>query len=606
MPQFQSSAWWSPDDGRNRDAGSCNNNDHEISRHRKGSSGNRRHWCVSANGHCDGNPNSSNYQGSDCRGGDHIRYNSSNQGHNPCKSANAIKYIGVHQGGVESGQKATDFQNSDIGLKCDFHAINDGILRGWHGGTNSHLKNHAGVKGHRGDGQGQHKFRSIWEQALFGIKTSAGTENAGYCLNTANLMKDVGGGTCYQKIKDEITATKAEAEARKWCESNRSNPKCKCINVVEAGGSNFIEHCKGKYNVVAGKPKARFVWFGFDNKQDYLNIAQIEVFTGEKDSKGNMINILRKKSEDGESTIPNPAVSFTTSSEHSSGQYGTDKLNDGNYVSLYHSSGPKTGKKTNTQNQKDWFQVDLGKLTTIDSIKVWNRPECGGCNSRWSGAFIKLLDPFGNEIARTERIVGDHMEGGKRVKTFDTFVTKDDGWAGCDEIVKAYKKFEDAGLTSASGLFGNADCLVPGICDGDKIVPTSGKPGSCANKLAICDQKVATDNIKAQNLLIEQGCEINFEAAPPPSETGNKSGSDGTSGTGGTGGTSGRGGSSSTPLTSSSSANDDDDDDDDDDEDGEEKAFYEKSTFQFGGGAVSSISSSFSSACLILLAFASG
>jgi len=590
MPQFQSSAWWNAwqddDTDRNRDAKGCNNNDHEISRHRKGRKGRRRHWCVSANGQCDGNPNSSNYQGSDCTGGDHIRYNSSNQGHNPCKSANAIKYLTAGMNGF-SAKDNSDFQNSDIGLKCDFHAINDGILRGWHGGTNSHLKNHAGVKGHRGDGQGQHKFRSIWEQALFGIKTSSGTENAGYCLNTANLMKDVGGGTCYDKIKDEITATKAEAEARKWCESNRSNPKCKCINVVEAGGTNFINHCKGKYNVVAGKPKARFVWFGFDNRQDYLNITQIEVFSG-KDAEGVPINIMRKTNEDGESTIPNPAISFTASSEPDSNS-PTRHLNDGNYVSLYHSA----------HNPNEWVQVDLGKLTTIDSIKVWNRQPCDshGCEKRWRGAFIKLKDPFGNEIARTERVVGDHMEGGKRVKTFDTFVTKDEGWAGCPEIVQAYKKFEDAGLTSASGLFGNADCLVPGICDGDKIVPTSGKPGSCANKLAICDQKVAADNITAQNLLIEQGCEINFEAdsgapdgqTPPPPPPPPSSGR-----------------TSSTPVTSSSSNDDDDDDDDGDDNDGEEKAFYEKSIFQFGGVTVSSISSSFSSACLILLAFASG
>tara|TARA_B100000035_G_scaffold243619_1_gene212109 strand:- start:15 stop:1751 length:1737 start_codon:yes stop_codon:yes gene_type:complete len=573
MPQFQSSAWWNEwqgdDTPRNRDAGGCNNNDHEISRHRKGRKGRRRHWCVSADGQC------APEQGGDCRGGDHIRYNSSRQGHNPCKSADAIKYIGVHQGGVESGQKATDFQNSDIGLKCNWNEMSDGRLRGWY---NNHLKKHAGVKGHRGDGQGQHKFRSIWEQALFGIKTSAGTETAGYCLNTANLMKDIGGGnTCYQKIKDEITATKAEAEARKWCESNRSNPKCKCVNVVEAGGTNFINHCKGKYNVVAGKPKARFVWFGFDNRKDYLNIAQIEVFTGEKDSKGNMINILRKTLADG-SEVPNPAVTITASSTHSSGQYGPDKLNDGNYVSIYHSE---------TGHQSDHILVDLGKLTTIDSIKVWNRQPCDnhGCEKRWRGALIKLKDPFGNEVARTERIVGDHMEDGKRVKTFDTFVTKDDGWAGCDEIVRAYKKFEDAGLTSASGLFGNADCLVPGICDGDKIVPTSGKPGSCANKLAICDQRVGADNIKAQNLLIEQGCEINFEAdsdapdgqtPPPPPPPPTSSGK-----------------TSSTPVTSSSS------NDDDDDDDGEEKEFYEKTGFQIGGGVTSIVS--MSSSCFMLL-----
>jgi len=573
MPQFQSSAWWSPDDGRNRDAGGCNNNDHEISRHRKGRKGRRRHWCVSANGHC------APEQGGDCRGGDHIRYNSSNQGHNPCKGADAIKYIGVHQGGVESGQKATDFQNSDIGLKCNFNTINDGVLRGWY---NNHLKNHAGVKGHRGDGGGSHKFRSVWEQALFGIKTSAGTENWGYCLNTAHLMKDVGGGTCYDKIKDEISENNANLEARKWCESNRGDIRCKCLNVQE-GGTNFINHCKGKYNVVAGKPKARFVWFGFDNKQDYLNIGQIEVFSG-KDAEGVPINVLRKTNEDG-SVVPNPAISFTASS--SSQTYGTGHLNDGNYVSIYHSD----------HKPNEWFQVDLGELTTIDTIKVWNRNECGGCNSRWSGAFIKLKDPFGNEVARTERIVGDHMEGGKRVKTFDTFVTKDEGWAGCPEIVQAYKKFEDAGLTSASGLFGNSDCLVPGLCDGNVILPSSGRPNSCSNKLAICDQKVAADNITAQNLLIEQGCEINFEAdadaadgqTPPPPPPPPSSGR-----------------TSSTPVTSSSSNDDDDDDDDGDDNDGEEKAFYEKSIFQFGGVTASSISSSFSSACLILLAFASG
>lgn len=575
MPQFQASGWWvgpmNKDGDRNRDAGGCNNDDHEKSRHKR-----NRHHCVSANGHCDGNSNSPSYQGGNCRGGDHIRYNASRQGHNPCKSANAIKYIGggVNGRGEQNSWpgRSSDFQNSEVGLKCDFNTINDGVLRGWHGRTNSHLKNHAGVKGHRGDGGGQHKFRSIWEQALFGIKTSALTEPAGYCLNTAHLMKDVGGGTCYDKIKDEISENNANLEARKWCETNRSSPKCKCINVVEAGGSNFINHCKGKYDVVAGKPKARFVWFGFDNKQEYLNIAQIEVFTGEKDSEGNMINMMMKTNEDG-SVVPNPAVSFTASSEPDSNS-PKRHLNDGNYTSIYHSA----------HDPNEWFQVDLGKLTTIDTIKVWNRNSCGGCNSRWSGAFIKLLDPFGNEIARTERIVGDHMEGGKRVKTFDAFVTKDDGWAGCDEIVKAYKKFEDAGLTSASGLFGNADCLVPGICDGDKIVPTSGKPGSCNNKLAICDQKVTSDNIKAQNLLIEQGCEINFEAdvdapdgqtvTPPPSSPSSSS-------------------PSSTPLTSSSSTNDDDDDDED--------KFYEKPGVQIGAVGSSSMVSIFSCLMLIML-----
>ena len=99
------------------------------------------------------------------------------------------------------------------------------------------------------------------------------------------------------------------------------------------------------------------------------------------------------------------------------------------------------------------------------------------------------------------------------------------------------------------------------------------------------DQKVAADNITAQNLLIEQGCEINFEAdsgaadgqtAPPPPPSSSDP--------------------SSTPLKTSSSKNDDDDDDDEDDE--KELQIYEKPAFQIGTVASSSCSI-FS--CLILI-----
>ena len=564
MTDLYAQTWFSPDGGRNRDAGGCENNKHEISRHRKGRSGKRRHHCVTADG-----KKLYGQHGSD---GDYLRFDASGNGHNPCKNLNGAEFIG---GGVDGSGNQTDFPgrsknfgNANAALKCRLNNYTDASLRSWY--KSGHI-DVTGSTGTRGDGSGTNKFRTFYEQLLFGIKTDAGTQLTGYCDNVSNLMKDVGGGTCYDKIKSVINNEKAEADARKWCKTNRSDPKCKCVNVVEEGGTNFINHCKGKFEVYPGKPKARFIWFGFDNKQDYLNIAQIEVFTGEKDSEGNMINIMRKDSK------PNPDVSFTTNSGHSSGSYPPEHLNDGNYVSMFHSD----------LNPNEWLEVDLGKLTTIDTIKVWNRRECGSeadnniCNDRWSGAYIKLKDSFGDEVARTERIEGDHMENGKRVKTFDTFVVRDDGWSGCPEIVKAYKKFEEAGLTSASGMFGNADCLVPGICDGNVVVPTSGKPGSCANKLAICDQKVAADNIKAQNLLIEQGCEINFEAdtnAPdgqtPPSTTPSTTPSP-----------------STTPLNTSSS---------NDDEDEEEKAFYEKPEVQIGTVA-SSMVSIFSCFMLIIL-----
>ena len=216
---------------------------------------------------------------------------------------------------------------------------------------------------------------------LFGIKTEAGTQLTGYCDNVSNLMKEVGGGTCYDKIKSEIDANEAEKDARKWCESHRSDPKCKCVNVVEAGGTDFINFCKGKYDVYSGKPKARLLWFGFDNKADYLNISQIEVFTGEKDSDGNPVNIL-KDYDTSKVTV--------SSSYDTQGTYGPEKLFDGNYTSMYHSAG----------QANDYIQIDLGDLTTIEEIKIWNRQDCEQCFKRWDGAYVKLLNPFGEEIVR--------------------------------------------------------------------------------------------------------------------------------------------------------------------------------------------------------------
>ena len=83
---------------------------------------------------------------------------------------------------------------------------------------------------------------------------------------------------------------------------------------------------------------------------------------------------------------------------------------------------------------------------------------------------------------------------------------------GCNEVIKGIKEFEKAGLKSATGLFGNADCIVPGICSGDVFQPLSGVP-ACANKTAICNQVMNLDNIKAAaGVKALQGCNINFEA----------------------------------------------------------------------------------------------
>jgi hypothetical protein len=566
MTDLYAQAWFvGPDNkhgGRNRDAGACANNDQEVSRHKR-----NRHHCVTATGkayvHTDGSKH-----GSD---GDYIRFNATGEGHNPCKNLNGAKYIGGGRNGRgqqnDFAGRASNFGNAHVGLKCRLNNYTDASLRGWY--QTNHIDK-TGATGTRGDGGAPKKFRTFYEQLLFGIKTDAGTQRLGYCSNTANLMKEVGGGTCYAKIKSAINDADANNRAREWCKTNRSSPKCKCVNVQD-GGTNFINHCKNKFKIGSNK-NVRYIWYGFDNKREYLNIGQIEVYSGGK-------NIV-KNIDDSKVTV---------NSQYDGTNYLKNQMFDGNYISMYHSGSGRVGRR-HTYN---WIKIDLGKDYTIDSVKIFNRHTCGSkeanniCDDRWSGSYVKLLDSSGNLISKSERIVGDHKENGERVKTFKAFVERDDGWAGCPEIVSAFKTFEDAGLTSASGLFGNSDCLVPGLCDGSGVImPSSGKPNACANKLAICDQKVDADNIKAQNLLIEQGCEINFEAdtkaadgqtVPPPPPPPSSSDP------------------SSTPLKTSSSKNDDDDDDD---EDEKELKIYEKPVFQIGTVASSSCSI-FS--CLILI-----
>jgi hypothetical protein len=95
---------------------------------------------------------------------------------------------------------------------------------------------------------------------------------------------------------------------------------------------------------------------------------------------------------------------------------------------------------------------------------------------------------------------------------FVEYCKKNPTLPGCNEIVKGIADFEKAGLASATGLFGNADCIVPGICSGDVYQPLSPVP-ACANKTAICNQVLQLDNITAAaGIKAVQGCNINFEA----------------------------------------------------------------------------------------------
>ena len=86
-------------------------------------------------------------------------------------------------------------------------------------------------------------------------------------------------------------------------------------------------------------------------------------------------------------------------------------------------------------------------------------------------------------------------------------------WAGCKEVNTAISELEKAGVKSATGLFGNADCIVPQICSGNDLYQPQSRMQACANKMAICNQVMALDNIKAAaGIQAAQACNINFEA----------------------------------------------------------------------------------------------
>lgn len=90
--------------------------------------------------------------------------------------------------------------------------------------------------------------------------------------------------------------------------------------------------------------------------------------------------------------------------------------------------------------------------------------------------------------------------------------TQNPTWAGCKEVLKGQADFKKMGLTSASGLYGNADCLAPGICSGEVYDPMTNLQ-ACANKNAVCNQILQMDNVKAYaDLKAAQHCNINFEA----------------------------------------------------------------------------------------------
>ena len=170
-----------------------------------------------------------------------------------------------------------------------------------------------------------------------------------------------------------------------------------------------------------GVEGVRYVWFGFDNKTEYLNIAGIEIYSGGE----NIVKDWAVVVGEGDKDISDFGGSFNRrrwqltnynasvlkifgdelkkkvtvnssfgSGDSATGDYGTRTLFDGNINTLYHSEG----------KPNDWIKIDLGKEYTIDEVKVFNRKQCNACNNRWEGAVLKLLGSSENVIVKGDPV----------------------------------------------------------------------------------------------------------------------------------------------------------------------------------------------------------
>ena len=88
------------------------------------------------------------------------------------------------------------------------------------------------------------KFKSLYDQIVFGIKTRYDTSD-GFCADAKNLSTVVHGDgrTCYEMLKGAGEQALADTKTATYCATaaGRQDERCKCFNVT---GSGFLEKCK--------------------------------------------------------------------------------------------------------------------------------------------------------------------------------------------------------------------------------------------------------------------------------------------------------------------------------------------------------------------------
>ena len=184
----------------------------------------------------------------------------------------------------------------------------------------------------------------------------ANNETCWDLVSTQDFMKDYCFKADDKKSNDPLCSKSSlgdsyEILATEYCAANPDDPFCGCYNVVTNKCKSEEIDKEIKRLEDARKPieGVRYVWFGFDDKIEYLNIAQIEVYSGG-------VNIVKD--------IDDSKVTVGSTYETSDNKYVSDHLFDGNYDTIYHSgleAGWKTtsNKRYNLQNLKGQY-VSLG------------------------------------------------------------------------------------------------------------------------------------------------------------------------------------------------------------------------------------------------------
>ena len=165
-----------------------------------------------------------------------------------------------------------------------------------------------------------------------------------FCEIGDNIVKETSYCT---KETDSLGQTLYDELAAKYCDANPNDPFCGCYNVVtnKCKGEDIDKEIKRLEDGRKPIEGVRYVWFGFDNKTEYLNIAQIEVYS-------DGVNIVKD--------IDGSKVTVGSRYDNGTG-YAPDNLFDGNYESMYH-SGLEAGWKTTSNKRYDYQKVKYVSL----------------------------------------------------------------------------------------------------------------------------------------------------------------------------------------------------------------------------------------------------